>query len=76
MRKLVLVAASVSALALGACTGMSQQQQATVSGGAIGAGVGAVGAGLTGGSPMTGAVLGGAVGAGAGYLSEEMRKNR
>ncbi|HBT43184.1 MAG TPA: hypothetical protein DEB21_14590 [Rhodospirillaceae bacterium] len=57
-----------SALVLGGCTGMSDTEQRTVSGGAIGAGVGAVGTALTGGCVSCGAALGGAVGAGAGYL--------
>lgn len=57
-----------SALVLGGCTGMSDTEQSTVSGGAIGAGVGAVGTALTGGCVSCGAALGGAVGAGAGYL--------
>ncbi|MEQ9172246.1 MAG: glycine zipper domain-containing protein [Rhodospirillales bacterium] len=58
----------VSALALSACSGMSNTEQRTLSGGAIGAGVGAVGTALTGGCVSCGAALGGAVGAGAGYL--------
>jgi hypothetical protein len=51
---------------LAAC-GTSPGERA-VSGGAIGAGAGAV-AGALGGSPLTGAVLGGAAGAAAGGLS-------
>ncbi|MCF8496734.1 MAG: hypothetical protein K9G62_08750 [Alphaproteobacteria bacterium] len=42
-----------------------------LSGGAIGAGAGAVGGALTGGSPLTGAVVGGAVGAGVGALTDK-----
>jgi hypothetical protein len=41
-----------------------------LSGGAIGAGVGAVGAEALGGDPLTGAVVGGAVGAGTGVLTK------
>ena len=37
----------------------------------LGAGVGAVGSAITGGSPVTGAVVGGAVGAAAGGLTSE-----
>jgi hypothetical protein len=55
-------------LALGAC-GSSTTDRA-LSGGGIGAGVGALG-GLAVGSPVTGAVIGGAVGAGAGALTDE-----
>jgi osmotically inducible lipoprotein OsmB len=42
-----------------------------LSGGAIGAGAGAVGGALTGGSPWTGAVIGGAAGAATGALTDE-----
>jgi len=41
-----------------------------LSGAAIGAGVGAVGSAVTGGSPLTGAVVGGAVGAAAGAVTK------
>lgn len=41
-----------------------------LSGGAIGAGVGALGSGIAGGSVGTGALIGGAVGAGAGALTD------
>ncbi|MBY0431280.1 MAG: hypothetical protein K2Q10_08790 [Rhodospirillales bacterium] len=54
-------------LALGAC-GNSTGDRA-LSGGGIGAGVGAVG-GLLLGSPVEGALIGGAVGAGAGALTD------
>ncbi len=42
-----------------------------LSGGAIGAGVGAVGGAVLGGSPTTGAIVGGAVGAAAGGLTKK-----
>ena len=42
-----------------------------LSGGAIGAGAGAIGGAVLGGSPATGAVLGGAVGAATGGLTKE-----
>lgn len=54
---------------LSAC-GSSTTDRA-LSGGAIGAGVGAAGSAATGGSPVTGAVVGGAVGAAAGGLTDE-----
>lgn len=44
--------------------------QRALSGGAIGAGVGAIGAEVLGGDAATGAIVGGAVGAGAGALSK------
>jgi hypothetical protein len=59
--------ACVCLLALGAC-GTSTTDRA-LSGGAIGAGAGAVGGALVG-SPATGALIGGAAGAAAGALTD------
>jgi len=63
---------SLSLLALGAC-GTSTSDRA-LSGGAIGAGAGAVGGALLG-SPVTGALIGGAVGAGAGAVTDSDQIN-
>ena len=68
MKKIFLVAAAFSAIALGAC-GTSTSDRA-ISGAGIGAGVGAVG-GLMLGDPVSGALIGGAVGAGAGALTDK-----
>jgi uncharacterized membrane protein len=46
-------------------------QDRALSGGGIGAGVGAVGSVLVGANPVTGAVLGGAVGAATGGLTKQ-----
>jgi osmotically inducible lipoprotein OsmB len=54
---------------LSAC-GTSTSDRA-LSGGAIGAGVGAVGSSALGGSPWTGAAVGGAVGAATGALTKK-----
>jgi osmotically inducible lipoprotein OsmB len=59
---------ALSALALSAC-GHSTGDRA-LSGGGIGAGVGALG-GLMVGAPLEGALIGGAVGAGTGALTNE-----
>ena len=59
---------ALALLALGAC-GSSTTDRA-LSGGGIGAGVGALG-GLVVGAPVEGALIGGAVGAGAGALTDE-----
>jgi hypothetical protein len=68
--RLALLAACLALpLAAGGCSNLSDTQQRTLSGGAIGAGAGAVGTAITGGCVACGAALGGAVGAGAGYLS-------
>jgi len=58
--------------ALGAC-GSSTGERA-ISGGGIGAGVGALG-GLIVGAPLEGALIGGAVGAGTGALTNESQIN-
>ena len=68
--------ALVLALGLSGCAGMSSTQQRTLSGGAIGAAVGAAGTAVTGGCVSCGAAIGGAVGAGAGYISDKTRDDR
>lgn len=65
MKKLFAAAAL---LALAAC-GTTTQDRA-LSGGALGAGAGALGSAVFGGNPLTGALLGGALGAGAGALTD------
>jgi osmotically inducible lipoprotein OsmB len=59
-RPLVAIALVTSMMALGACT---KTQRYAATGGAIGAGTGAVIAGAAGGSVAAGAVVGGAAGA-------------
>lgn len=59
----------VLALSLAAC-GSSKSDRA-LSGGGIGAGIGAVGAAATGGNVVGGAILGGAAGAATGALTDE-----
>ena len=61
-------------LTLGACSDMSRTQQRTLSGAAIGAGVGTVGTAMTGGCVSCGAAIGAGVGAGAGYVIDRMEK--
>ena len=73
MTRTALAAALLfSVCALGAC-GSSTGDRA-ISGGAIGAGAGALG-GLIVGAPLEGALIGGAVGAGAGALTNENQIN-
>jgi osmotically inducible lipoprotein OsmB len=62
----------VAAVALGACGNTTGDR--AMSGGAIGAGAGALG-GLVFGAPIEGALIGGAVGAGAGALTKEDQIN-
>ncbi len=54
-------------LSVAACG--STKSERALSGGAIGAGVGAAGGSLSGGSPWTGALIGGAAGAATGALT-------
>jgi hypothetical protein len=73
MKRITLAATlSLSLLALGAC-GTSTTDRA-ISGGAMGAGAGAVGGALLG-NPAAGALIGGAVGAGAGALTDSDQIN-
>ncbi|WP_425404444.1 YMGG-like glycine zipper-containing protein [Hwanghaeella sp.] len=70
-----LIAASVLTLGLATgCTNMNDTQQSTLSGGAIGAGVGAAGTLMTGGCVSCGAAIGAGVGAAAGYVKEKLEE--
>lgn len=60
-------------LALSAC-GETKGERA-LSGGAIGAGAGALGGAVMGGSPVTGALIGGAAGAATGALTDKDQIN-
>ncbi len=73
IRNVTLVATLT--LGLGACSGMNSTQQRTLSGGAIGAGVGAIGTVATGGCVACGAVIGAGVGAAGGYIYDQLEKN-
>jgi osmotically inducible lipoprotein OsmB len=68
MKRMPLVATAMAIVLLAGCSNMSNTQQRVLSGGAIGAGSGAVITALTGGCIWCGAAIGGAVGAGAGYV--------
>ena len=59
------------AFALLSCADMTRTQQTTLSGGAIGAGGGALLGALVGGSPLAGAAIGAGVGALGGYIAGE-----
>ncbi|MCC7276563.1 MAG: hypothetical protein IT561_28120 [Alphaproteobacteria bacterium] len=66
-------ALAIAGLLLGACAGMSPTEQRVLSGGAIGAGGGAV-LGAIGGNAGLGAVLGGAAGLAGGYLWDQHKQ--
>lgn len=64
-----VLAAAFGLLLLAGCGSTTEER--ALSGGAIGAGVGAGAAAVTGGSVLGGAILGGAGGAAAGALTDE-----
>jgi hypothetical protein len=64
---------AAAAFAVG-CAGMSPTEQRTLSGGAIGAGAGALIGGVTG-HPAAGAAIGGAAGATGGFLYQKSRES-
>lgn len=68
-RSLAVVMACCLILSLTACG--STKGERALSGAGIGAGVGAVGSAITGGSVLGGAAVGGVVGAAAGALTDE-----
>ena len=70
MKKPSLVLVAIVALMAAACSGMSNKEQRALSGGAIGAGGGAL-VGAAAGAPLTGALIGGAAGAATGALTSK-----
>jgi hypothetical protein len=76
MKTTLLVLSTSAVLGLSACTGMSDTQQRTLSGAAIGtaAGVG-IGA-LTGGGLLWGAAGGAVAGAAGGYIYDRYEKDK
>ena len=65
---------TVCFMGLAACSNMTHTQQRTLSGAAIGTGVGAAGAALTGGCVTCGAAIGAGAGAVGGYLYDQSRR--
>ena len=74
MRRIIVPLAALALLGTAACSNMNDTQQRTLSGGAIGAGVGTVGVAVTGGCVWCGTLIGGAVGAGSGYVYDQVKK--
>jgi uncharacterized protein YcfJ len=74
MKNLFIVTILVIGLALAGCSGMSDTEQRTLSGAAIGAGAGTA-IGAVSGNAAMGAVVGTAVGAGGGYLYDRHKKS-
>lgn len=70
MKKFALILLPVAVLGLSSCSGMNDREQRALSGGAIGAGGGAVVGALVG-NPWAGAAIGGAAGAAVGALMDK-----
>ena len=70
-----LVLALVAAMLMGGCSGMSTTEQRVVSGGAIGAGSGAL-IGWAAGCPGCGAAIGGGAGLLGGYVYDQYEKSQ
>lgn len=66
MRIAKIAVLGVALLALPACTSLSKTEQGVLSGGALGAGVGAAVGAIGSGTWATGALIGGAIGAAVG----------
>lgn len=73
--KKTLVLVMVGALLLSGCSGMSTTQQRVLSGGAIGAGSGAL-IGWAAGSPAAGAAIGAGAGALGGFVYDRYEKSQ
>ena len=71
-----LFALAVSVCLMTGCSNMDTTQQRTLSGGAIGATAGAVGAAIFHSNPIWGAVGGAAVGAASGYVYDMYEKDK
>jgi len=75
MNKALMILPLCGALTLTGCSGMSNMQQGTLSGGAIGAAAGAGITAIAGGNPIWGAIGGAALGALGGYVYEKNKGN-
>ncbi len=73
--RMVAALVLVAALLVGGCSGMSYTQQRVVSGGAIGAGSGAL-IGWAAGCPGCGAAIGGGAGMLGGYVYDQYEKSQ
>ena len=71
----LVVLVLLAALMVGGCSGMSYTEQRVLSGGAIGAGSGAL-IGAAAGSPGTGAAIGAGAGVVGGYIYDQYQKSQ
>lgn len=75
MNKKLLTLTALLGIALTVTACGNTRGERALSGGGIGAGIGAAGSALTGGSPWTGAVIGGAAGAVTGAVTDKDQIN-
>ena len=75
MKQIILVLILAVSLGLAGCSGMSDTQQRTLSGGAIGASAGAIIGAVSGNTGM-GLAIGAATGAAGGYLYDQNQKSK
>ncbi|MBW2690503.1 MAG: glycine zipper family protein [Deltaproteobacteria bacterium] len=75
MKNLFIVLIVILSLGLSGCAGMSDTEQRTLSGGAIGTGVGAV-VGAVSGHTVWGAAIGAVAGSAGGYLYDKDQKSK
>jgi osmotically inducible lipoprotein OsmB len=75
MVKILMASVLVVSLAFGGCAGMTDTQQRTLSGGAMGAAGGAA-LGAIGGNAALGAAVGGGVGLAGGYLYGKSKEGK
>jgi len=75
MKRISIVVILVGGLALAGCAGMSDTEQRTLSGGAIGAGAGSI-IGAIGGSAGWGAAIGAATGVASGFIYDQHEKSK
>jgi uncharacterized membrane protein len=73
--KTTVILLLLAALVVGGCSGMSYTEQRVLSGGAIGAGSGAL-IGAAAGAPGTGAAIGAGAGVVGGYLYDQYEKSQ
>lgn len=75
MKKILLVMFLVVGIGLSGCSGMSDTQQRTLSGGAIGASAGAIAGAIAGNTGM-GLAIGAAAGAASGFIYDKHEKSK
>ncbi len=73
MKRFTLLLVALALFTTAGCSGMTQQEQQALSGGAIGAAGGAV-IGAMAGSPAIGAAIGGAAGVATGAMWNDIKK--